>query len=622
MYTVYPIGSPGSCSVGQKVALRGWVHRVRDHGGLLFVDIRDYDGVMQCALDASNPNIAALAKIREESCVEVRGTPRLRPEGTTNDRLGFVGKYELVVEEFEIFNQAAVLPFTLHEEDFTASDEARLRYRYLDLRRPKMQQNLKLRSDVIWMLRNEMVRQDFMEIQTPILTASSPEGARDYLVPARLHPGKFYALPQAPQIFKQILMCSGVQRYFQIAPCFRDEAGRSDRSPGEFYQLDMEMAFATQEEVFGVVKDVISRVFEEFTSISYCGPTSNWYVNPEWRTYTYDASIQLFGNDKPDLRVDDNIYIRDVTEVVAPNAPPFLQEVIDKNGVVLCIPVYADAGKLTGKWHKDMDNYAKDLGMPGLGYFKITDWKESLSHARTEPHVLTGVSGPMEKFFTDEQMWSIAVDFMDETTCAQFEKPDASYMFIAGPKKEAYQWASKLRVEAAKRSDNYDEESFQFCWIVDFPMFELNEETGKVEFSHNPFSMPQGGMDALLNQDPLTIKAHQYDLVCNGVELSSGAIRNHRIDVMEKAFEIAGYDPAVVQTKFPALYNAFRYGAPPHGGIAPGIDRMVMLLANEPNIREIVAFPMNNSAQDLMMGAPSEVTPEQLKELHIKVTAK
>lgn len=629
------IGCVGSCSVGSEIRIEGWVQRVRDHGGLLFVDVRDHYGVMQCAVDANNPNIAAFAMVREESCVAVWGTVAQRPSGTENSRIE-TGRVELRVAGFEVLNQSSVLPFVIHPENFNASDEQRQRYRYLDLRRDEMQMKLKLRAAVISAMREEMENNEFLEVQTPILTASSPEGARDYLVPSRLHPGKFYALPQAPQIYKQILMCSGVSKYYQIAPCFRDEAGRSDRSPGEFYQLDIEMAFARQEDVFATVGSVVKNVFSRFTGnapYAYDNvdrahfispenlPCKGWSINDEWPFISYDNSMLCFGNDKPDLRVSRDIYIRDVTSIISSNCPPFLQEIVNGGGVVLCIPVYTEHRSLTGKWYKDMDNFAKDLGMPGLGYFKISDWKESLSQAKIETPVPTGVSGPMEKFLTNEQMWKIAVDFMDATTCSQFEKPDASYMFVAGPKKEAYQWASKLRVEMAKRSGNYEENSFKFCWIVDFPMYELNDD-GKIEFSHNPFSMPQGGMEALTTQDPITIKAYQYDLVCNGVELSSGAVRNHRIDIMEKAFEIAGYDSSVVQQKFPSLYNAMSYGMPPSAGIAPGVDRIVMLLANEQSIKEIVPFPMNNSAQCLMMGSPSEVTPEQLRELHIRTTVR
>ena len=599
--------------LGDRATIQGWIHRVRNHGGLLFVDIRDYDGVVQCALDASNPNIADLARVREESCVEVSGVIRKRPAGTENPKL-FTGTIEMVVESFMVHNHAAVLPFVLHDEEFNASDEARLKYRYLDLRRPKMQRNLMLRSSVIASLREFMWYEGFMEIQTPILTASSPEGARDYLVPARLHPGKFYALPQAPQIFKQILMCSGVRRYFQIAPCFRDEAGRSDRSPGEFYQLDIEMAFADQTEVFRIVGDVITRLFQKYTDPDcferggfYLSekdvPTYGWSINEYWNIIPYEESMRKYGNDKPDLRVADHCYIHDITVVVRPHAPAFLQEVMDANGVVLAIPVYAPEGKLTGKWFKDLDSFARDLGMPGLGYFKVSGGN---------------VSGPMAKFFEPLQITQI-INAFDMPDMDDMDGMDASYLIIAGQQKEAYQWASKLRVEAAKRSGNYDEKSFEFCWIVDFPMYERNEETGKIEFSHNPFSMPQGGMEALETQDPLTIKAFQYDLVCNGLELSSGAIRNHRIDIMEKAFEIAGYDSSVVKEKFTSLYNAMSYGMPPSGGIAPGIERILMILANEPQLREVIPFPMTNSAQDLMMGSPSEVTPEQLKEIHIKI---
>jgi aspartyl-tRNA synthetase len=584
------------CIIGEQATIRGWVHRLRDHGGLTFMDIRDYGGtsdIMQCVFTNYAGDVD-YRNINDESVVEITGLVSARPEGTDNPKLS-TGKMELVVSNIKVHSHSSVLPFKVAAEDYSPNLEQRLTWRFLDLRRDENQKILKLRSDLMQYVRTHMHTSGFMEVQTPILTASSPEGARDFLVPARLHPGEFYALPQAPQIFKQLLMASGVQKYFQIAPCFRDESGRSDRTPGEFYQIDMEMAWATQQDVFDVSGKLVHDIFEKFLPDAWIEKWDSWPQIP------YNESMEKFGNDKPDLRVSPSMYMQDITDIAKDSEAAFLHEIIRKGGVVKAIPVYFTETWSSKIW-KEMDSWSKEIGMPGLGYLKT-----SAEH-----------SGPMAKFFTNDQI---------EALYSRFEQPTSDYkekalVFIAGKQSETTKWGSALRVELAKRSNNFNEKDYEFCWIVDYPMFELNEDTGKIEFSHNPFSMPQNSEMGLklFDVDPLTIKAHQYDLVLNGVELSSGSVRNFKPELMLKAFEIAGYAEDVVKSKFPALWNAFHYGTPPHAGIAPGFDRILMFLTGSENIRDVIAFPMNNQARDLLLGAPNKPTMEQLRELNIKIT--
>ena len=566
-------------NVGQPVRLSGWVNRKRDHGQLVFVDLRDHYGLTQCVVDSSDPAFEAVEATRLESVVTITGTVLQRSDETINDSLP-TGHIEVRIEQFEVQSAADTLPLQVNS-DVDSGEETRLRYRYLDLRRSRPHDNIMLRAQIIQSIRARMVAQGFTEFQTPILTASSPEGARDFLVPARLHPGKFYALPQAPQQFKQLVMVSGFDRYFQIAPCFRDEDSRADRSPGEFYQLDLEMSFVEQQDVFDAVEPVIRGVFEEF---------SDKAVDKEFVHIPFAESMLKYGNDKPDLRIP--IEICDVTETFRGSGFSIFAKAVDGGSVVRAVP----GPKCGSRAIADrMNSWALSEGAPGMGYIIYGDGEargpvaKALGHEKTEEiRQATGVGDGDAVFFA----------------CAE-ESAAASL-------------AGRARVRIGEEQGLIDSSVFRFAWIVDFPMFEADETTGKIDFSHNPFSMPQGGLKALEEQDPLTINAWQYDLVCNGVELSSGAIRNHLPEVMYKAFEIAGYDQSVVDEKFPAMINAFRFGAPPHGGIAPGIDRIVMLIADEPNIREVILFPMNGKAEDLMMAAPSAVDDIALAELHIR----
>ncbi|MCP4393247.1 MAG: aspartate--tRNA ligase [Alphaproteobacteria bacterium] len=574
-------------NAGQKVRISGWVHSKRDHGGLLFVDLRDHYGITQCVVDSSDATFKVLDDVRVESVVCVTGEVILRDDETKNTKQP-TGEVEVKAEEVEVLSNAEMLPMQV-AGDQNFPEDIRLRYRFIDLRREKLHRNMLLRSQVITSIRRRMVEQDFVEYQTPILTASSPEGARDFLVPSRLHPGQFYALPQAPQQFKQLLMVSGFDKYFQIAPCFRDEDSRADRSPGEFYQLDFEMSFATQEDVFEAIEPVLYGVFEEFKDFS--GKT---YVSkPPFVRIPFKDAMLKYGSDKPDLR--NPIEISDVTEAFRDSGFGIFARNIDKGSVVRAIPALGAASQ-PRSWFDKLNGWAQENGAPGLGYISFAD----------------GVAkGPIAKN-------------LEEDRINQIKKiagvGDGDAVFFACDKDEAAaKFAGLVRSRLGDLLELIDENKFEFCWIVDFPMFEKDEETGEIEFSHNPFSMPQGGMKALENMDPLDINAFQYDIVCNGIELSSGAIRNHRPDIMYKAFEIAGYSKEFVEEKFGGMLSAFKFGAPPHGGSAPGIDRIVMLLADEPNIREVILFPLNQQAQDLMMQAPNHVEDKQLKELHLKL---
>ena len=572
-------------NVGETVRLSGWIHRKRDHGGVLFIDLRDHYGISQIVADQDNPIQRQLDSLKLESVVTVTGEIIARAAEAVNPKLP-TGEIEVVARELEVQSTAAELPMPVAgEADYP--EEIRLKYRFLDLRREQVHANIILRSAVITSIRRRMIEQGFTEFQTPILTASSPEGARDYLVPSRVHPGKFYALPQAPQMFKQLIMVAGFDRYFQIAPCFRDEDARADRSPGEFYQLDFEMSFVTQDDVFAAIEPVLSGVFEEFANGKSVTPAG------EYPRIPYKEALLKYGTDKPDLR--NPLLIAEVGEHFKGSGFGLFAGLVEKGAVVRAIPAPGTAEK-SRKFFDDMNEWARSEGFAGLGYAtrKGGEW-----------------GGPIAKNHGEEGMNRLA----DEMGLG----PDDGIFFAAGKEEEASKLAGFARTRAAEQLDLLEKGAFRFCWIVDFPMFEYNDEQKKIDFSHNPFSMPQGGMEALESKDPLEILAWQYDIVCNGVELSSGAIRNHRPDIMYKAFEIAGYTKAEVDTNFSGMINAFKFGAPPHGGSAPGIDRIVMLLADEPNIREVILFPMNQKAEDLMMNAPSEVDPKQLKELNIKI---
>jgi aspartyl-tRNA synthetase len=570
---------------GQEIRISGWVHRVRDHGGVLFIDLRDHYGMTQVVADPDSPAFKAAEKLRSEWVVRVDGKVRPRPAGTENHDLP-TGLIEVFATGIEVLSQAAELPLPVFG-DTEYPEDIRLRYRFLDLRRERIHKNIMKRGAIINSLRRRMVDQGFFEFQTPILTASSPEGARDFLVPSRIHPGKFYALPQAPQQFKQLIMMSGFDRYFQIAACFRDEDARADRSPGEFYQLDIEMSFVTQEDVFNAVEPVLRGVFEEFGG--------GLPVTQKFPHIAYRDAIRWYGSDKPDLR--NPIKMQAVTEHFAGSGFKVFAGMISGDPKVEVWAIPAPKGGSRAFCDR-MNSYAQQQGQPGLGY---VFWREGEE----------GGAGPIAKNIGPERTDAIRNQL-------GLGVGDACF-FVAGRPEKFYKFAGDARNKVGEELNLTPKDRFEFCWIVDFPMYEWNEEDKKVDFSHNPFSMPQGGLEALETKDPLDILAYQYDIVCNGVELSSGAIRNHRPEVMKKAFEIAGYPESVLLEKFGGMYRAFQYGAPPHGGIAPGVDRIVMLLCNEPNIREVVLFPMNQQAEDLLMGAPSEVSPKQLRELHIRL---
>ena len=566
--------------VGKKVRIAGFVETIRDLGGLVFLDIRDMYGITQVVTSMESQDVDIVSHIPIESSVTVYGTVRKRSEETRNPKLK-TGEVEIYIEEIKVLGKRTVnLPFEVNSNQEVRED-VRLKYRYLDLRSQKLQNNLKLRAEVLQFLRAQMVEQGFLEVQTPILTSSSPEGARDYLVPSRLHPGKFYALPQAPQQFKQLLMVSGIDKYFQIAPCFRDEDARADRAPGEFYQLDMEMSFASQEDVFKVIEPVMYNTFKKFSKKKIAE-----YPFPR---ITYKDAMLKYGSDKPDLR--NPLYIIDLSE--------FFSRCTFKPFIGRTVRAIKVSGHMSKGFHEKMLEYAMKIGMKGLGYLEV---QEDLSY-----------KGPIDKFIPEELKKELI-------SLAKLEKNDTIF-FIADNEKRATELAGQIRTELGKRLDLIDEDVFKFCWIIDFPMFELDDHE-KLAFSHNPFSMPQGGLDALEHQNPLDILAYQYDIVCNGIELSSGAVRNHDIEIMLKAFSMAGYTEEEVKTKFGALYTAFQFGAPPHAGIAPGIDRMLMLLTNSETIREVIAFPLNSKAEDLMMGAPGNVKREQLRDVHIEILRK
>lgn len=566
-------------AVGTDVRLSGWLHNRRDLGGILFIDLRDHYGITQLVARPGTEAYEALDKLTKESTVRVDGKVVSRGADNINPDLP-TGEVEVEVGEVELLGAAQPLPFTINTED-GVNEERRLEYRFLDLRRERMHRNIMLRTSVISSIRSKMVALGFNEMATPILTATSPEGARDFVVPSRLHAGRFYALPQAPQQFKQLLMISGFDRYFQIAPCFRDEDARADRSPGEFYQLDVEMSFVEQEDVFRPIEQLMTELFEEFGN--------GRHVTSPFPRIPFREAMLKYGSDKPDLRAQ--LELVDITDVFEGSE---FKAFAGKHVRALPVP---DVSGQPRRFFDQLGDYAVSQGAKGLAWVRVGEDGK--------------LSGPIAKFLTEENV--------AELTKRLSLAPGHAVFFGAGEFDEVSKIMGAVRVEAAKRAGHFEENVFRFCWIVDFPMYEKDEETGKIDFSHNPFSMPQGGMDALENQDPLDILAWQYDIVCNGVELSSGAIRNHEPEIMLKAFEIAGYDAETVEREFAGMLRAFRFGAPPHGGIAPGVDRIVMLLADEPNIRETIAFPLNGNAQDLMMGAPTELDESRLRELHLTV---
>ncbi|CAL9522958.1 aspartate--tRNA ligase [Streptomyces sp. NPDC088935] len=578
-YRSHTCGELRSSDVGTDVRLSGWLHNRRDLGGILFIDLRDHYGITQLVARPGTEAYEALDKLTKESTVRVDGKVVSRGADNINPDLP-TGEVEVEVGEVELLGAAQPLPFTINTED-GVNEERRLEYRFLDLRRERMHRNIMLRTSVISAIRSKMVALGFNEMATPILTATSPEGARDFVVPSRLHAGRFYALPQAPQQFKQLLMISGFDRYFQIAPCFRDEDARADRSPGEFYQLDVEMSFVEQEDVFRPIEQLMTELFTEFGN--------GREVTSPFPRIPFREAMLKYGSDKPDLRAQ--LELVDITDVFEGSE---FKAFAGKHVRALPVP---DVSAQPRKFFDQLGDYAVAQGAKGLAWVRVGEDGK--------------LSGPIAKFLTEENV--------AELTKRLSLAPGHAVFFGAGEFDEVSKIMGAVRVEAARRAGHFEENVFRFCWIVDFPMYEKDEETGKIDFSHNPFSMPQGGMDALENQDPLDILAWQYDIVCNGVELSSGAIRNHEPEIMLKAFEIAGYDAETVEREFAGMLRALRFGAPPHGGIAPGVDRIVMLLADEPNIRETIAFPLNGNAQDLMMGAPSELDETRLRELHLSV---
>ena len=572
--------------IDQKITVSGWINRSRDHGNLLFLDLRDSTSLLQCVVDNSSEIFSELSKIKNEDVLKISGIIKERTKETVNPILE-TGEVELQIESFDILSSCSrSLPLEVNSDN-DYGEEVRLKYRYLDLRRNKMQKNIKLRHNVINHVRNFMNKEGFMELATPILTAPSPEGARDYLVPSRIHKGSFYALPQAPQQFKQLYIASGIDKYFQIAPCFRDEDSRADRSPGEFYQIDMEMSFATQEDVLDIISRLLFNVFDQFKDNS---KTLNSLPFP---TLSYKQSMEQFGCDKPDLR--NPLRLVNVTKYFEGSGLKIFESLIEKGAIVNCVQALESEGR-PRSFYDNLNKWAtEDQGKKGLGYINFEN-KEA--------------KGPLAKNFNSEQLNSL----LEEN---HFNQKDG-LLFVCDMPHDSYDFGSKVIAKAGQDLGLIDTNKYEFCWIVDYPMYEKDATTGKIDFSHNPFSMPQGGMGSLEREDPLNVLAYQYDIVCNGIELSSGAIRNHRPDIMKKAFEIAGYDEETIKSKFSALYEAFHYGVPPHGGCAPGLDRIIMLLSDNENIREVIAFPFNQKAQDLMMNAPVDISDRQLKELNIK----
>ena len=578
-------------NIDTNIYLSGWINKKRDHGNLLFIDLRDNYGITQCIIDKENNNFSELEKTQLETVIKVQGKVINRSNETINKDIE-TGEIEVVIEKFEVLGTCKELPMPVFSDQEYA-EEIRLKYRFLDLRRKKIHENIILRSKVISYIRNEMTKIGFLEFQTPILTSSSPEGARDFLVPSRLNPGKFYALPQAPQQFKQLIMVSGFDRYFQIAPCFRDEDARADRSPGEFYQLDLEMSFVEQEDVFNVVETLLVNTFKKFSDKKL--------MHDQFPKISYAESMLKYGSDKPDLR--NPLIINDITEIFKRDDVSFeiFKKLVKSGSKVRCISTKNTKDK-PRSFFDNIDKWAKEQGASGLAYFTI------------EEEGVLSAKGPVGKFFSKEAL----VEIMKKTNA---EVGDSIFM-ACGKQNELEKITAQARDKIAKDLDLIDNNIFAFCWIVDYPMFEMDENTNNIKFSHNPFSMPQGDLNDKNLENPLDILAYQYDIVCNGIELSSGAIRNHKPDLMYKLFSIAGYDKSQVDEKFSGMINALSFGAPPHGGIAPGIDRIVMLLANEKNIREVTMFPMNQNAQDLMMNAPSDVTEDQLKELGLALKTK
>ncbi len=575
-------------NLDQEVKLSGWIDTIRDHGNLIFIDLRDNYGITQCVVDAQHNLFSEISKLSNESVITVSGSVVQRSYETVNKSIS-TGEIEVKIDNYKLLSESEVLPLPVNS-DIEYGEEVRLKNRFLDLRRNKLHKNILLRSKIISSIREKMTSSGFTEFQTPILTSTSPEGARDYLVPSRIHHGQFYALPQAPQQFKQLLMMAGFDKYFQIAPCFRDEDSRADRSPGEFYQLDFEMSFVTQDDVFNAIEPVLYEVFDE--NKNYHTDEKVTVSSYPFKRIAYDEALELYGTDKPDLR--NPLLIKDCTDVFQGSDFKIFSKLIEKKYKVKGIVVSNTADKPRSFFDK-LNNWAREEGAAGLGYISYSE----------DEH-----KGPIAKNLDNERLKQLKL------------KDNESIFFVCDNQKDAQLFAGKVRDKLCLDLNLLNKNAFEFCWIVDFPMYEIDEKTNKIEFSHNPFSMPQGEMDSLLNKDPLDIKAYQYDIVCNGVELSSGAIRNHRPDIMYKAFEIAGYNKEELESKFSGMLNAMKFGAPPHGGSAPGIDRIVMLLANEPNIREVIAFPMNQQAMDLMMNAPATVDKERLEELGLKLVDK
>ncbi|PPR49058.1 MAG: Aspartate--tRNA ligase [Alphaproteobacteria bacterium MarineAlpha5_Bin5] len=588
VYRTHKCSELSVSNLNEKVILSGWVDTIRDHGNLIFIDLRDNFGLTQCVIDAKQGIFNKINELTHESVIKISGQVIKRSDDTINTKLS-TGEIEIKVNEFELLSKSEVLPLPVNS-DIEYGEEVRLKYRFLDLRRKKLHNNILLRNKIISSIRRKMIANGFIEFQTPILTSASPEGARDYLVPSRIHKGQFYALPQAPQQFKQLLMIAGFDKYFQIAPCFRDEDSRADRSPGEFYQLDFEMSFVTQDDVFNAIEPVLYEVFNENNKYNRELPAT--VSKYPFVRIGYEDALEIYGTDKPDLR--NPLIIKDCTNSFINSNFKIFNDQIKKGSIVKGIVVDDTADKPRSFFDK-LNQWAREEGAAGLGYINFVD---------------NSYKGPIAKNLDQDQLKLLDL------------KNNQSIFFICDKRKDAQLFGGKVREKICSDLNLLNKNSFEFCWIVDYPMYELDDKTNKVQFSHNPFSMPQGGMDALENMNPLSIKAFQYDIVCNGVELSSGAIRNHRTDIMYKAFEIAGYSKSDIEKKFPGMLNALKYGAPPHGGSAPGIDRIVMLLADEPNIREVIAFPMNQQAMDLMMDAPANVDKTILEELGIKLIDK